>query len=102
MGNFGIFYCNENLPLGALNSIISSLLTTAAIFSGFRKSEGFEPDLRINFQSGGFSFLEKNIKCSFNHGVWTWVELLWQSWWGKNALVDGFHMKIGSFSVDKP
>ena len=31
-----------------------------------------------------------------------WVEFLWQSWWGKNALADGFHVKIGRFNVDTP
>ena len=30
------------------------------------------------------------------------VELLWRSWWGKNVLADGFHVKIGRFNVDKP
>ena len=24
-----------------------------------------------------------------------WVEFLWKSWWSKNALTDGFHVKIG-------
>ena len=32
----------------------------------------------------------------------TWVEFLWQSWWGRNALANGFHVKIGRFSVDTP
>ena len=30
-----------------------------------------------------------------------WVEFLWQSWWGKNALADDFHVKIGRFNVDR-
>ena len=32
--------------------------------------------------------------------VQAWVEFLWQSWWGKNALADGFHVKIDRFNVD--
>ena len=31
-----------------------------------------------------------------------WVEFLWQSWWGKNVLAVGFHVKIGRFNVDAP